>query len=120
MNRISISRIDESFVPRARSDLGTIHRDTDLLLFDSDDVAVLNGTAALIWRTCEGVEDIGSIADRLAEDYAASRDQIFADVVRTVRNFASRGLLEVPHGQDDGPSPQPPEQPPWHVKVHPP
>lgn len=89
-------------------------------MFGNDDVAVLNGTASLIWQACDGDRSIADLAEVFARRFQAPVARIEGDVIRTVRNFASRGLLAVPpdlyevveHPEDS--------PPPWHVKVRPP
>lgn len=120
MNRIRLSRIDESFAPLTRADVATHRHGDEFLLLDGGGTAVLNDTAALVWALCDGAQTIGSMADELSEEYGAARDVISTDLIRTVRNFASRGLLEAPDEPDATLPIQAPDTPPFHVKVRPP
>jgi Coenzyme PQQ synthesis protein D (PqqD) len=55
--------------------------------------ALLNATAAAVWRLLDGRRTVDDIADHLAATYRADPDTVRRDVRRTVRNLTSTGVL---------------------------
>ena len=58
-------------------------------------VHFLNETAAYVWNCCDGVTTLGDCADRLREEFEAPAEiDVAADVLETIGNLSSLGLLE--------------------------
>lgn len=70
--------------------------DGELVLYDPlhQRVHVLNPTAALTWRLCDGQHTAVELVEALAERYPASRAAIEADVPRIVNLFRAEELLD--------------------------
>jgi pyrroloquinoline quinone biosynthesis protein D len=49
--------------------------------------------AVEVLQFCDGVRDVGAIADVLAEKYAAPRDTILVDVIGMLQDLADKGFL---------------------------
>jgi len=69
--------------------------DGELVLYDPrrQRVHVLNPTAAVAWRLCDGAHTLDGIVAALAERYPRSRRAIEADVPEILRMFRTEGLL---------------------------
>jgi len=88
----------EAAQPRAREDVVLRSVAGDWVLYDprTQDLHVLNVTAAAVWSAADGTRDVAAIADALGEhlDGAPEPDQIQADVARVLARFRDDGLLE--------------------------
>lgn len=62
----------------------------------------LNEVGTRVWQLIEEGQDASAIVDLLANEYAADRVTIAADVARLIDELQSRRLL-VPGGADDRP-----------------
>ncbi|NJD19615.1 MAG: HPr-rel-A system PqqD family peptide chaperone [Gemmatimonadetes bacterium] len=84
--------------PRARPDVVFRSVAGDWVLYDprTQDLHVLNVTAAAVWACCDGTLDPGAIAREVAEhlEGAPSPDEVRADVERALERFRADGLLE--------------------------
>ncbi len=49
--------------------------------------------AVEVLKLCDGVRDVGAIADELAAKYAAPRDTILTDVIAMLQDLADKGFL---------------------------
>src|SRR5689334_15219438 len=49
--------------------------------------------AVEVLQLCDGVRDVGAIADTLAAKYAAERDTILADLIGMLQDLADKGFL---------------------------
>ena len=83
--------------PQKRS--GILSRDLgeELILYDRDQgsVCVLNITAGLIWRMCDGQNSAQDIADRLIEHHDVPGDaSVTADVADMLSTLREMGLLQ--------------------------
>jgi Coenzyme PQQ synthesis protein D (PqqD) len=69
--------------------------DDDLCLYrpQSSDVAVLNRTAAEIWRLADGRAERGQITIELAARYDLDADEVAIEVDRVLTDLATRGFL---------------------------
>ena len=63
----------------------------------SDKTILLNETAALVWRLCDGQRTAVEISDLLAEAYPESDSAIRKQVQDTLSDFVERGIVEVRH-----------------------
>lgn len=89
---------EETPGPRAREDVVFRSVAGDWVLYDpgTQDLHVLNATAAAVWSCCDGTLSPEGIARELADalDDAPSVEEVRGDVDRTLDRFRSAGLLE--------------------------
>jgi pyrroloquinoline quinone biosynthesis protein D len=50
-------------------------------------------TAVEVLQLCDGVRDVASMVDQLAEKYAAPREAILTDVIAMLQDLADKGFL---------------------------
>ena len=55
----------------------------------------LNASGKAIWALCEGSLTVGELGAKLADDFAADKDQVTADVLSTVAQLRLSGLLQL-------------------------
>ncbi len=81
--------------PTQVSSISEYEVDDDVLLYDprSDDVHVLNGTAAVIWWLCDGDHTPAQIVDELAGMYELLPETVSADVEAALGSFKVAGLV---------------------------
>lgn len=58
-------------------------------------ILVLNETGALIWRLCNGDNNVGGIIDMICESYPLSRDAVARDVYRSLDTFRIYELMDI-------------------------
>lgn len=83
--------------PRARRDLLLQEVGEEGLLYDREaaQVHVLNRTALLIWKLCDGGHGPEAITIKLVEAFTgAEASRVRGDVDRVLADFSTRGLLE--------------------------
>ena len=70
--------------------------DGELVLYDPDEqrLHVLNPTAGLIWRLCDGKHRESDLVATLADRYPRDRSAIEEDVPRIIERFRTEGLLQ--------------------------
>ena len=70
--------------------------DGELVLYDPDEqrLHVLNPTAGLIWRLCDGKHQESDLVATLADRYPRNRAAIEEDVPRIIERFRNEGLLQ--------------------------
>jgi hypothetical protein len=83
-------------IPMPRSGCIVEELDDELCLYrpDSDEVLVLNGTAADTWRLIDGSTDIDEIASMLARSYSTNIEIVRTDVVTVLQQLTEHGYLE--------------------------
>lgn len=71
--------------------------DGELVVLDQRTGAlhVLNAPAALVWRCCDGADELGELAAGLAEATGADRAVVERDVLDASRALLAAGLLEL-------------------------
>ena len=80
--------------PLRKSDVEIKEVGNETLLIDGEDMHVLNPTAALIWKLCDGVHSLAGMAAALHEEYDIPSDHdLNADIERTLQDFQNKGLL---------------------------
>jgi hypothetical protein len=70
----------------------------ELFLYDQDNnqaVHCLNSGAALIWLLCDGTRGVESIAEEIVTASSLPKQEILADVQKTVDQFQTLGLLKM-------------------------
>ncbi len=92
MTRDSIL-VDGSFVPRARADVASVALDGEAVIHDHGRIHVLDPTATLVWRCCDGDASVIEIAAELADVFSTPPDQVRADVEVAISRLAELGLF---------------------------
>ena len=84
--------------PKAREDVVFRALADEWVLYDprTQDLHVLNATAAAVWACCDGTLDAGGIAREVAAhmEGAPPLEAVLEDVTRVLERFRSDGLLE--------------------------
>ena len=60
-----------------------------------DELYTLNASGRAIWQMLDGQQTLGDIIDVLAEEYAATRDELEADILGFAIELVRRGILQV-------------------------
>lgn len=85
----------EDIAPRARQK-GLVVRELDgeILIYDRerDQALGLNGTAAAVWRHCDGATTVPEMVDHLAQELGVTVDE--HAIYRTLAQLSKDGLLE--------------------------
>jgi hypothetical protein len=90
------------FVAMARPDVVQVEIDGEIVLYDDSAKVMhrLSPTAGQIWRCLDGSGSLEEIAADIADVYQMDEEDVLRDIVATVGQFESAGLLE---GVGDGP-----------------
>jgi hypothetical protein len=87
--------------PKSRSDVIFRPLDDSWVLFDpvSEQLHVLNLSAALVWAHLDGESTPETVADAVGSAFSPQRtaDQVFTDVMQTLGRFRDAGLLDAPN-----------------------
>ncbi len=67
--------------------------DGEVVVWREHGIHRLNPTAALVWERCDGVTDLDSLAGELAASFDVGFETVRDDVLRTVDELTSRGLV---------------------------
>jgi DNA/RNA-binding domain of Phe-tRNA-synthetase-like protein len=99
-----VDPVTEEFVAMARPDVAQIEVDGEIVLYDDRSKVMhrLSPTAGQVWRCLDGSGRLAEIAADIAEVYQADPAQVLDEVVATVRNLASAGLLVGVGDETDG------------------
>jgi hypothetical protein len=70
--------------------------DGELVIYDPahQRLHVLNGTASLIWRLCDGLHSEESLVNSLLRRYPDGQSTIAADIQTILERFRDEGLIE--------------------------
>lgn len=87
--------LDAAAVPLADRRASAVALDDNTAIYDEVGhvLIMLNPGASAVWELCDGSATAGEIVSRLAEGYAAAKDEIRTDVWLTLLKLASLGLL---------------------------
>lgn len=82
--------------PKIKPDLlsEAIEDDVVVLVPETDQVHLLNLTAAAIYELCDGTRSVDQIVDALRRSVPNPPDEIDHDVNRTLAELSEKGLLE--------------------------
>lgn len=81
-------------LPLAKAGIETKDIGGETLLICGDDIHVLNTTAALIWKLCDGQHTLADIEEAVCQEYAVPEDRdVMADIKRALEDFKSKDLL---------------------------
>lgn len=85
--------LEEAWRPQGRDDLIFRKTGDEWLLYDpaSDDIHVLNLTAALVWSFCTGEQDVDEIAAEVAKAFDTEGTE--ADIQEIIDEFQAAGLF---------------------------
>jgi PqqD family protein of HPr-rel-A system len=83
--------------PRRSSAVTESELDDELVLYDgaSQQVHVLNHSAAAIWRLCDGTRTPAAIARDVARHYGVSVRLVRQDVYALLERFAQSGIVDL-------------------------
>ena len=82
-------------IPRSGPKIETKEIGGETMLINSDDIHVLNETAAVIWGWCDGAHPPVEREAALREEYAIPADRdVTADIAQTLAHFRAKGLLD--------------------------
>lgn len=90
-------------VIRIPSDILVAHLEGESVLLDmgSKNYFRLNATASAIWRGLEAGKEVDQIIDELQAKYDASRATVASGVDETIRELATRKLVQVSADPED-------------------
>lgn len=93
---VSLDEIDESLIARGCAKVIEVEIDGESILYDepSQELLVLNGSAAVIWHNLDGACSLRELIADLAEVFEVDADVVRADVLDTVRELSRHGMLE--------------------------
>jgi len=88
---------DPQFSPHARDDLVFRQLDEEWVVYDpaSEQLHVLNASAAVVWLCCTGESTLAEIVDAVGEAFHGDVDRktLEEKVRQAVGSFAEKGLL---------------------------
>ena len=83
---------------RHRADLAVVDSDDRVVVLDLHQLAVppriLEGSAAEIWRTLDGVRPTSTVVTEVGRSFGVEPSDVEADVVAFLGSLASAGLIE--------------------------
>ena len=88
--------VDADFVPKLARKVRLKfdrHEQKHMLIYPERGL-VLNDSAAAIAKRCDGTRSIATIAEELAAEHGAVRDEIQRDVIAFVEDLFAKNLLE--------------------------
>jgi PqqD family protein of HPr-rel-A system len=82
---------------RQSTDVTSSDLDDEVVLYNlrTDQVHVLNATAAAIWELCDGTLTPREIALALADAFGVAESRVLPDVQGMLTEFRSAGLVEL-------------------------
>ena len=94
-NQVEVAGWSGSRYQRRDRDVRVQELDEEALIFDvrSADTHHLNRTAYFVWRACDGLRDLATIADGLCTTYDVPREEAKQHVQRIMGEFAERDLV---------------------------
>ena len=108
-NFISPDAIDDFFIPAARSNVTSVDLEGEGLLYDEERGTwhLLNPTAMVIWRICDGSGSVEELAVDLADAYGADPQTVREGTLEAVRQLGREGLLYGVAGDEPDPEVRP-------------
>lgn len=87
--------VDGSFVPARTPSVVAVDADVEAVLVDevTDQLHLLNGSAALLWECFDGESSIADIAFDLADELDVPYEQILTDTVAVVAGLLGQGVI---------------------------
>jgi hypothetical protein len=97
-----VDAVTGEFVAMARPDVVQVEIDGEIVLYDDSAKVMhrLSPTAGQVWRCLDGSGSLAEIAADIADVYQMDMEHVLSDIIATVGEFESAGLLE---GVGDGP-----------------
>ena len=90
--RLPMSSVPERLFRAAH--VASVELDGEVVCLADDVLHLLNRSAAVVWRYCDGINTVDDICARIAEETGHPRAAITTDVVTLVRDLLDRGLCE--------------------------
>ena len=83
--------------PQTKSGFELEEIDGELLLYSPSSTrsVYMNSTASIIWRLCDGNQNVGEIIELLKEAFPEAADKIEQDVVDSISLFKQNGAIEL-------------------------
>ena len=93
---VRLDELDETTVARGLARVTEIELDGESILYDdaTQELLVLNGSAGVIWQNLDGTCSLRELIEDFAVAFRIDPGTIEADVLDTVRQLGSHGLLE--------------------------
>ncbi|MFT5135177.1 MAG: hypothetical protein ACI8XV_000199 [Arenicella sp.] len=66
-----------------------------LYLCDSEQALLLNQASAVIWEICDGKTSVNDVINVLSDAFPESKDQIEADVIKTLESFQATHVISI-------------------------
>ena len=83
--------------PQTKSGFELEEIDGELLLYSPSSTrsVYMNSTASIIWRLCDGNQNVAEIIELLKEAFPEAADKIEQDVVDSISLFKENGAIEL-------------------------
>lgn len=93
---VRLDELDETARARALDRVTDIELDGESILYDeaTQELLVLNGSAGLIWQNLDGTWSLRELIEGFAVAFGIDEHDLATDVLDTVRQLGSHGLLE--------------------------
>jgi len=93
---VRLDELDELVRARALDRVTDIELDGESILYDeaTQELLVLNGSAGLIWQNLDGTWSLRELIEEFAVAFGIDEHDLATDVLDTVRQLGSHGLLE--------------------------
>jgi hypothetical protein len=91
-----VDAVTGELVARARPDVVQVEIDGEIVLYDDSAKVMhrLSPTAGQVWRCLDGSGSLADIAADIADVYQMDAEDVLNDIIATVDQFESAGLLE--------------------------
>lgn len=88
-------RIDTAAIPRLKPHVRLQFSEArgQWIVQAPERVLMPDETALSILKLCDGVANVGAIAETLAREYAAPRDVVEGDVLEMLQDLADKGII---------------------------
>lgn len=91
----------EDWAPQAQGHVATVEMEDYLVLLDDQGrLHVLNPTAAVIWRRCDGRTTLGQLVAEMSVGYDADPFTITRDLLDVLAGLVRMGLIREPADGD--------------------
>lgn len=87
--------LDGAYVPATTPGVVAVDAEVEAVLVDelTDQLHLLNGSAALLWECFDGESTVADIAFDLADELGVPYEQILSDTLNVVEGLASQGVV---------------------------
>jgi hypothetical protein len=87
---------DKLIKPKVKNNITVQDLGDEVILYDSEreNVHVLNHTAQIIWKLCNGNNSIEDIENHLLKEFSSiNKNDLIDDIHKTINNFNEKKLL---------------------------